>query len=381
MHVFKYFFCLLKKNLGMAIMYLGIFLVIFFLVSGQAKSQVEEFTDKKIQYTVIDNDQTSLSQGIVDFMNQKHTYVEQEDDKNTLSDALYYGDIKMLITIPKGFTEDFLDSSNEISLSYVNRPGENNFFVVSQIERYLSMVKVYCDNGSSLDEALDQAAEKQKIETKVTMFEEQSKEGNKFQYFFQYLPYMYISIIVNVLGMILILFRKEDLRKRNICGALSYKKQQLQIGCASFVMALVVWLFMVVVFLITGGAGAFDSSMLYAQLNSFVFVMVSVSITYMISQLVSKLQVLSMIANVLGLGMSFLCGVFVPQQYLGAGVLMVGKFLPAYWYVRLNNVLFHATNTGNALTTDVFICIGIQVLFVIACFVIGMVAGRRKKES
>ena len=37
--------------------------------------------------------------------------------------------------------------------------------------------------------------------------------------------------------------------------------------------------------------------------------------------------------------MSFLCGIFVPQNLLSDGVLAVGKFLPAYWYIVINDML------------------------------------------
>lgn len=378
MNVFKYFFCLLKRNRGTTLLYLGIFLVIFILVSTQGESQVENFTDKQINFTIVDRDETTLSKGIADFMEKKHTSVTLSEDEEVWKDAIYYGDTQLLIIIPEGFTKEFSSGEPEKSIQYINRPGHDNSYVVSQLESFLTTVGIYYQNGSTLETAIEKTLEKQQIETEVTMLADPQMENNIFQYFFQYLPYFYISVLVNALGMILISFRKEDIRKRNICGALSYRKQQLQIGLASGVLALGVWLFMIVIFMISGGVHQLRTSMLYAHLNSLVFVIVSVSITYFISQLVTKLTLLSSISTVLGLGMSFLCGVFVPQHYLGSSVLAAGKFLPAYWYVRLNNILFELENTGNSLGTDLAVCIGIQLLFAAAFFIIGMVAGKRK---
>lgn len=378
MHVFKYFFCLLKKNLGTMLLYLGIFLLLFLLISAQGESQVENFTEKKIDFTIVDRDQTALSAGMTDFMEQKHHRVTLKEDETVWKDALYYGDTQLLIIIPEGFTEAFQKEEPSVNIQYVNRPGYENSFVITQLESFLTTAGVYYRNGSSMETAVQKAMEKQKLETEVTMLTDAQMENSSFQYFFQYLPYLYISVIVNTLGMILILFQKQDIRNRNICGALSYRKQQLQIGAAGMILSVGVWLFMVVVFFVCGGAGELNTRMLYAHLNSLVFVLVSVSITYFISQLITKLQLLTPISTVLGLGMSFLCGVFVPQHYLGSSVLMVGKFLPAYWYVRLNNILFELENTGNSLMTDLAVCIGVQLLFVAAGFAAGMVAGKRK---
>ena len=47
----------------------------------------------------------------------------------------------------------------------------------------------------------------------------------------------------------------------------------------------------------------------------------------------------NVITQVVSLGMSFLCGVFVDQSMLGDGVLAVARFLPAYWYIRVNRMI------------------------------------------
>ena len=64
-----------------------------------------------------------------------------------------------------------------------------------------------------------------------------------------------------------------------------------------------------------------------------------------------------MIANILGLGMSFLCGIFVPQAFLGNTVLAIGRFLPAYWYVRITNMFGSYANDVFSASTY-WMCIG-----------------------
>ena len=68
----------------------------------------------------------------------------------------------------------------------------------------------------------------------------------------------------------------------------------------------------------------------YLLLNSAVFLIFAAAMTIFLCTLSPvNDSVLNFIANTVGLGMSFLCGVFVPQSLLSKPVLAAAKFLPA----------------------------------------------------
>ena len=77
----------------------------------------------------------------------------------------------------------------------------------------------------------------------------------------------------------------------------------------------------------------------YAVLNSFIFSVVVTAISVFVSSFEPKENVLNIITQVLSIGMSFLCGIFIPMEVLSDRVLAVARFLPAYWYVRANNMI------------------------------------------
>lgn len=82
----------------------------------------------------------------------------------------------------------------------------------------------------------------------------------------------------------------------------------------------------------------------------------------------------------IALGMSFLCGVFVPQNMLGEQVLSASKFLPAYWYVKANDMLGGMYN----LSWDVNVynqIIVIQMLFVVGLFAAYLVVTKIKRQE
>ena len=77
----------------------------------------------------------------------------------------------------------------------------------------------------------------------------------------------------------------------------------------------------------------------YAVLNSFIFSLVVTAMAVFVASFEPKENVLNIITQVLSIGMSFLCGIFIPMEVLSDKVLSVARFLPAYWYVKANNMI------------------------------------------
>jgi ABC-2 type transport system permease protein len=129
-----------------------------------------------------------------------------------------------------------------------------------------------------------------------------------------------------------------------------------------------VWLSFAVLAALVYKGELFSKTGMLCLLNSFVFILCSAGITLFVAQFNLKDNVISMIANVISLGMSFICGVFVPQYLLGSGVLAAAKFLPAYWYVRANNMLCGFSDEAYS-ANSYLLCLGIELLFTAVLFV------------
>ena len=135
-----------------------------------------------------------------------------------------------------------------------------------------------------------------------------------------------------------------------------------------------------VLYLILYGGEGFSVNILYAVLNSFVFLLFAAAMALLISCFSPSDNTVNMLANIIGLGMAFLCGVFVPQSMLPDSVLSVAKFLPAYWYVRANDML---GGFGKEVFDMEFywLCIGIQLLFTVAIFAVTMVFSKQRRSQ
>ena len=149
-------------------------------------------------------------------------------------------------------------------------------------------------------------------------------------------------------------------------------------GCVLY--SLGIWvLFMILCIVLYGSFLLHGGTLLLAVANSFVFLLFSTALTLLISCFGFDDNILNMAANAIGLSMAFLCGVFVPQSMLPASVLNAAKFLPAYWYIRANNML--AGFGKEIFDMNLYLqCIGIQLLYVAAIFAITIVVSRQVRR-
>ena len=131
--------------------------------------------------------------------------------------------------------------------------------------------------------------------------------------------------------------------------------------------------------------GMFTGTNAYmAILNSFIFALIAATIAILVASFNPAENTVSIITQIIGLGMCFLCGVFVPQSMLGDGVLSAARFLPAYWYERANDMLSGAqTGSMGDIWTSILVelaFLGVLVLVTIV-FSVRPGSGARKRAS
>ena len=246
------------------------------------------------------------------------------------------------------------------------------------LDTYVGTVKAYMAGGMEFGKAIDSAAEALSEKTEVTFETFSDKVGNtKAASFFNYLPYALLSIIVSVLCPVIVAMNKKEVGFRTKCSSIKTSSISAQTIAASGIFVFFIWIFLMIIGVGKNG-GMFSGNIWYGVLNSASFTLVSVSIALLFSELGVKENVLSFVTQVLGLGMAFLCGMFVPQEMLSSGVLGAARFLPAYWYVRANDMIC-GLSTDPFKTSTVMMCIGIQVLFAAAIFAVSLIVKKNKK--
>ena len=377
MQVFKLFFKIAKTKWLATLVFLGIFLLIlnFTNVGGGSTS----FTTSKMALTVYDHDKTDASKKLCEYLEKDNEIVDVEDDKDKLIDALYITSTNYVITINEGYADrlakgetDGLFTTRYLHDSYTNKLAD------STLDTYVGTVKAYMAGGMEFSKALDSAQEALSVKTEVNFETFSEKVGNTdAASFFNYLPYALLSIIVSVLCPVIVAMNKKGVGFRTRCSSIRTSTVTAQTIAASGIFVFVIWLFLMILGIGKNG-GMYSGNIWYGVLNSAAFTLVCVSIALLFSELGVKENVLAFVTQVLGLGMAFLCGMFVPQEMLSGSVLAFARFLPAYWYVRANDMICGLGADAFSLST-VMMCIGIQVLFAAAIFAVSLIVKRQKK--
>ena len=377
MQVFKLFFKIAKTKWLATLVFLGIFLLIlnFTNVGGGA----DTFSTSKMALTIYDHDNTDASKKLREYLGKDNIIVDIEDDKDKLIDALYATSTNYVITINEGYADRLAKGETEglFSTRYLH-DSYTNKLADSTLDTYVSTVKAYMAGGMEFGKAIDSAAEALSEKTEVTFETFSDKVGNtKAASFFNYLPYALLSIIVSVLCPVIVAMNKKEVGFRTKCSSIKTSSISAQTIAASGIFVFFIWIFLMIIGVGKNG-GMFSGNIWYGVLNSASFTLVSVSIALLFSELGVKENVLAFVTQVLGLGMAFLCGMFVPQEMLSSGVLGAARFLPAYWYVRANDMIC-GLSTDPFKTSTVMMCIGIQVLFAAAIFAVSLIVKKNKK--
>ena len=381
MPVFNCFFKIMRKNTAQILIYVAVFTAISIIVTGaSASTQEDVYKDTAASVAVIDRDNSELSAALTQYIGERHELVDVPDDSEKLQNALFYRNVVYILFISEGFQDNLTGGSDANLLQNVKPPeSTSGIYIDNQIDSYLSTVRTYLRAGYEISEAAGSASDDMKLAASVRIYDEKAEQDQISAYYFQFLPYILIAVIISAIGPVIIIFNKSDLAKRIESSSFKLRERNTQIALGCIVSAILVWsVFIAVSFVLYGGEMLSEAG-LFRIVNSAAYLVVCVCVAFLTGQLVKNAGTLAAVCNVLGLGMSFLCGVFVPQELLGSGVLFISKFLPAYWYIRSNDIMLAVTELSEANTKIFTEGIAIQLGFAAAIFAIALVVSRQKK--
>ena len=380
MKVFKLFFKVLRKYIGSIIMYGCIFigLVMGIIVPQATKNSTENYTQSKSKFAIFDNDESKLSSAVVDYLEGRHKLIKiADDDKETIQDELYNMNVDCVIRINDGFEEAFFEGKASEYLEIFEIPNEIGSVLIKQhLNSYLTVVDTYVDAGFSVEEAAKKSVEAAEAKVDVEFASESNNDIKPIQYFFTYLSWVFIAMCVESLAAVLIALGKKEVKNRIECSPYKFVRMNMETILAVVVTGTVIWAICMVVAIVGfAGEATVGNFILYA-LNAFCIMAVALALTFVVSKLTENRQVISLLANIVGLGMAFLCGVFVPLEVLSDTVVKAAHFLPVFWNVKAVNLIasYEAADFGKVMSY-----MGIQLLFAVAIICVGMVVARRKR--
>ncbi|MEY8375036.1 ABC transporter permease [Lachnospiraceae bacterium 56-18] len=383
MTVFKGFLLITKRNIHMMFLYIAIFLTIAISVQKMTGGNQSGFAQESLNIAVIDRDGGKLARGLADYLAQYHTLVDLPDDPSVIQDRMFYREVYYIVTIPEDFEDRCLYGEELLPVTKI--PGSNSgFYVDQQINTFLNDVRVMAASGFSLADAVAEVIDNSKDTAQVTMLDKNGFGGEQplHAVMFQFIPYILISILCYSLGAIMIAFHNPDVKRRMMCSAIPVRRQNHQLVLGYILVGIIVWIICTLMpFLLYREDFVNDPNMPYYLVNSFLMTLVALSLAFLVSTLISRNELISAVVNVISLGMSFLCGVFVDLDILGKGVRTFAQFLPVYWYELANKLLADNQSLSLAQTVSLLTDYGMQLLFAAVILGVALVISQNRQTA
>lgn len=385
MQVYKAYFKIIKKHFASIAVYFGIFLLFAALVTAALNGAptAESFSQSKNSIALFSGESTPLVDGIKDYLGQNATIVSIPDETQEIQDALFFGRISCVIRIPEGFTQSFLSGKNDVQIEKTAVSGQaEDIYTGLYVNKYLQTAGLYVQNMPGITEA--QLVENvgsdlaQQASAHVNTFNK-PVTVNYLSYYFQYLAYSIMAIMIMGITTVMLSFNEADVSNRISCSPLKPSGMSLQMLLGNITFALVFWAALCVFVFMLYPQAALNAGAILLCLNALVFTFVSLSIGFLIGRFIKSYGAQGMIMNVIALGLSFLSGVFIPQEVLGDSVLDVARFTPSYWYVKAVDDIRNMSSISSQTVMPVVYSILIQAGFAAAIIIISLVISKQKK--
>ncbi|MCI9246171.1 MAG: ABC transporter permease [Clostridia bacterium] len=392
MTVFKTFLKVLNKC-KFSVILNTVILLIFAGVNMQASDTQMNFEATKPDILIVNQDTNiGITQNLTKYLEGNCEIIAVKDNEDAINDALFYRDVNYVIYIPQNYRQDVLKGENpEIQIKSTGDYQAS--YAEMLLARYVKVQNIYVkelvkqtDNKTLADEKVEneiiekinQTISKQ---TEIEMTSKLDTTGlEKATFYYNFANYTLLAGAILVICLILFSFHEEKIRKRTIVSSMKYQKHNRILLLSNGLFALVLWLFYVLISFFVVGNVMFSTQGLIYIVNSFVFTLCALTIAVLVGNIVNNKNAMSGIVNVIALGSSFLCGAFVPVEWLPDTVLKIAHCLPSYWYIQSNEIVKTMEELNLETLKPIMINMGVVLLFSIGFVIVTNLIARKKRK-
>ena len=381
MTVFKTFFRIVNKLKPTIILYTAL-LIIFGAVNMKTSDNNINFVNSKPDILIINQDvNKGLTKNLIDYMKKNSNIVKVENNEEKINDSLFYREVSYVIYIPKDYRKNVLLGKNP-KLDIKKTDEYDAHLSEMMLKRYIKLQNIYNEEVGSEDELITLINDNinDDVNVKITSKVDTSKTYN-IAYYFNFASYSILAIIIYIICLVLCSFKEESISKRINISSINYKSHNNKILLASIVFSSIVWLLFVIIGVTIVGDIMFSIRGLISIINSFIFTFCALTLSILISSLTNNKNAISGIVNVIALGSAFLCGAFVPAEYLPSSVLNFAHILPAYYYINSNDLLKNIDVINISSMHPIIINTIIIIMFSILFIILNNVVTRKKRKA
>ena len=379
MIVFSTFWRIVKKYKGTILLY-TVMLIMFGGINLTSNSTNDLFTPTKPNIFIVNKDSNmGLTKNLINYLKKNTNVVSLEDDEEKINDALFYRDISYAIYIPKNYSKDVLDKK-DVTIDIKSSKDYTSSLTEMMLDKYLNVQSNLVNITNNQDELVNMINNTLDVNSEVIVSSKLDNSYlNKVSRYFNFGSYSLLAVIIFIVTLVINSFKENTINKRIIVSSFNYKKHNSLLMLSSFVYSLIVWVLFSLLSVILLGKDMISLRGILYFVNTFMFIMPTLSFGILISTLVNNKDSIGGIVNVVGLGSAFLCGAFIPTEYLPKIVLSIAHVFPAYYFIDSNNLLSSMEIINFSNLIPVFINYFVLIIFMLIFIVVNNYVLKKKR--
>lgn len=379
MIVFSTFWRIVKKYKGTILLY-TVMLIMFGGINLTSNSTNDMFTPTKPNIFIVNKDSNmGLTKNLINYLKKNTNVVSLEDDEEKINDALFYRDISYVIYIPKNYSKDVLDKK-DVTIDIKSSKDYTSSLTEMMLDKYLNVQSNLVNITNNQDELVNMINNTLDVNNEVVVSSKLDNSYlNRVSRYFNFGSYSLLAVIIFIVTLVINSFKENTINKRIIVSSFNYKKHNSLLMLSSFVYSLIVWVLFSLLSVILLGKDMISLRGILYFVNTFMFVMPTLSFGILISTLVNNKDSIGGIVNVVGLGSAFLCGAFIPTEYLPKIVLSIAHVFPAYYFIDSNNLLSSMEIINFSNLIPVFINYFVLIIFMLIFIAVNNYVLKKKR--
>ena len=359
MTVFNTVLKIVNKYKFTIILYTVMLIIFGGLNFKNSNNSVNYVATKPDVFIINEDEEIGITKDLINYFSKNTNIKDLNNDEESINDALFYRDVNYVIYIPKYFRNDFLNGKNP-KINIKTTKDYNSVLAENLLDNYLKTATIYRNNMLNEEDLIKKVNKSINISTKVEVTSKlDTNTLSQVAFYFNFLNYSILAGCVYVICLILSSFKEKNIHKRMIISSTNYKKLNNKLLVSMGSIAFILWiLYIILAYILLGKVVISEHGIIYI-INSFIFMICALTISFLIGNIVNSKTAINGIINVVALGSSFLCGSFVPMEWLPKSVLTIAHVLPSYWYIKTNELLktieIFNFNTLNPTASNIFL--------------------------
>lgn len=376
MTIFKTYWKIVKKNIGIIILY-TVMLLVFGTMNLKANKNSFEFISSKPDIIIVNNSSGIVTDNLISYL-KTNANVKNITDENDIDDAVFFRDANYVIYIPKEF-ENKIENRKEFNIDIKTNNSYDSYIASELLNKYLDVFSKYMNLYNDkilaiqkLDNTLNKKAS--------VVIESKTNLNSKTSLFYNFSSYSIMAIVIYIICLVLSSFNDEKISKRTSVSGMNYKTFNNYLYISSFTFTFIIFIvYLILSFLILKSSILNINGILYS-LNMFIFFIVSFTMAILISNLVKSKGAISGVVNVISLGSAFLCGAFIPVKYMPSFALKIAHIFPTFYFIDNNEYIASLQNFDKASYEFVLKNFIIMIVFIIFFLILNTLVTRFKRK-